>query len=1084
MVVTTGKQAAGDATKKTAPKGRKKTGSAGGRKKLTEFNKFMQTEVARLKQENPDMPHKDRCGTSAVPGSRGRKELIAGWVIELQSLAMSRTHDIDNDDPFFLLDPYESLTGSRCLKESVQEPQHPPSDSHDFPPSPSSSVPVLPLDWYYHPIPAHDDMADNAPSSPSKGKGERAHDIQVDAFQILGSPSSAGNLSPAHAWPDPSPSIVDPSPIQLAHYRDMAADLYDFENVGESSAYSVKGKGRERPPVLPPLELTSPSLDYVDAQWPSSTSSISMSPQTAGPSSYGSGFASIVESARDTSHDVTPPVSPEASTSVPIRRRSLSNISIRSTRSLSALPVNRVKVKLATSKGPGHIARKLLFKRRQNTTTPTSSSAATPASTDSDLHGSNNCFLPWARDLKSCTIPPQGTLVDIDVDLSGGIPPVSPLYRLGPISGSAVLRSKGRSYSSPFPLASSPFDIVPITPTELSRPVPVNEPNYLDDHLPRELRILVLAALVDLHEAEHRRTVSSGKWTAFRAGLSRNRHVGTEKGIRELLKLSRVSKAWRSLVYDGQLWARLPKLPLSVLSRLCGRAGGFVKRIEFAGLTDLDADALVDMTDGLCIEPLQTAVLSHSRVTTINLQGCTALDTRSLHYLLVRSPALQTLNVKGLPAVTNRTCAILSMHCRNLVSLDASKCDGLDGDGISCFASSALERGERLRLKVLRLASLNRVTDDMMRNLGRGAPDLEVLDLSCASPFHNSGVEAFVSLTEEEARDFDAVQLTAREAGRDPTDPNRYWRRVTHLRHVAFSSCILLTDHALSHLAHAVQKLEFLELAGIGADLQDDGLVRLLETTPYIRRLDLEDASDITDAVLAALTPRQDTNASSSQPSRAVPLSPPQPGHALEHLVISYAGDVTNDALQALVRNCTRLRTLEADNTRMNSATMRDFVRLARERKFDDASLVAIDCRGVGEHAVRDVAAHTRPRKGWRAWEARKLGYLDGRDEERLGVGQDECDESQVVLKTFYSWQTVDAVHAAREKKRKAARRAGSGSSSSASGMVMEADFATGRGRWWTSTPRRSGAGSPLLLEGGDGRDGCTIISLTVTTTV
>ena len=50
----------GDATRA------EKTGSAGGRKKLTEFNKFMQTEVARLKQENPDMPHKDRCGTSAI----------------------------------------------------------------------------------------------------------------------------------------------------------------------------------------------------------------------------------------------------------------------------------------------------------------------------------------------------------------------------------------------------------------------------------------------------------------------------------------------------------------------------------------------------------------------------------------------------------------------------------------------------------------------------------------------------------------------------------------------------------------------------------------------------------------------------------------------------------------------------------------------------------------------------------------------------------------------------------------------------------------------------------------------------------
>lgn len=32
----------------------------GGKKKLTEFNKFMQTEIARLKEEDPDTPHKER----------------------------------------------------------------------------------------------------------------------------------------------------------------------------------------------------------------------------------------------------------------------------------------------------------------------------------------------------------------------------------------------------------------------------------------------------------------------------------------------------------------------------------------------------------------------------------------------------------------------------------------------------------------------------------------------------------------------------------------------------------------------------------------------------------------------------------------------------------------------------------------------------------------------------------------------------------------------------------------------------------------------------------------------------------------
>ncbi|KAI0800665.1 hypothetical protein C8Q74DRAFT_1237988 [Fomes fomentarius] len=59
MVVTTKTQTGGDATKK-AKTTKRKTSSAGGRKKLTDFNKFMQTEVARLKQENPDLPHKER----------------------------------------------------------------------------------------------------------------------------------------------------------------------------------------------------------------------------------------------------------------------------------------------------------------------------------------------------------------------------------------------------------------------------------------------------------------------------------------------------------------------------------------------------------------------------------------------------------------------------------------------------------------------------------------------------------------------------------------------------------------------------------------------------------------------------------------------------------------------------------------------------------------------------------------------------------------------------------------------------------------------------------------------------------------
>ncbi|RPD82252.1 RNI-like protein [Lentinus tigrinus ALCF2SS1-7] len=995
---------------------------------------------------------------------------------------MSQTHDIDNDVPFFLeLDPYESLNGSHRLEGYVQEPQDLLSGLRSSSPTVMSPSPDPSLAGFYSDLAMSEGIVDGAsssfgtvesPSTPSKGKGvshpmdiqRKESDVQIDVLPVAGS-SSSTNFGLANAWAVQHSSF-DPFDIPFTSYDDSACAAGPLsENVGEPSGFSGKGKGRERPPTLPPLVFLPTGFGYGSpAEWSSSD----MSPQTAGPSSYGSGFTSI-ESAQS-NHDVTSPITSEASAPlehIPARRRSLSNLSIRSTRSLSALSITKVKVKLTSAKRSGNIARKLLFRKGRDSTPETPPTTPTRV-VDSEVElGRGSCFLPWAPPLKSCTSPPVGTLVDIDVDLSGGVSTLAPLY--GPPSGVAILRAKGRSYSSPFPLPLSPLDIVPIATADIFEPIPIDPTNYFDEYLPRELKLHIFAILVSLFEAEHLRILSTDRWTASLAGRSRNRWVGVQKGIRELLKLSRVSRSWQSLVYDGQLWGRLPRLPATILSRLCDTAGGFVQRLDFAGSTDIGPDALMEMTDGLCVDSTIPSGLTSTCLTTINLVGCIGLTTRSLHYLLVRSPMLRSLSVKGLSAVINSTCTILSTYCPNLVSLDMSRCHNLDGEGIRAMAATALDRGETLRLKVLRLNSLSQVTDDMMWCLGRAVPDLEMLDLSYAAPLHNTAIDAFISLSEEEAQNLDSVQLSARQAGRDPADSNRYWRRVTRLRHIALSSCFLLTDHACSHLAHAVPKLEFLELAGIGADLRDDGLVRLLETTPYIRRVDLEDASEISDAVLAALTPRMDESPASLR--RGAPPPPPQPGHTLEHLVISSAADLTNDALLALIRNCARLRILEADGTRMNSAVLKEFVQLSRQRKMVNAYIAAIDCRGIGEHTVKDLTPHTRPRLGWRAWEARDLKYLDGRDEEDLGVGQDECDEMRVVLKTFYSWQTVDAVRAMREKKRKATRRYGNGSGSSESD-----NFAAARTRWWSPNGRRSGAASPALPAGVDGREGCAIM--------
>ena len=477
---------------------------------------------------------------------------------------------------------------------------------------------------------------------------------------------------------------------------------------------------------------------------------------------------------------------------------------------------------------------------------------------------------------------------------------------------------------------------------------------------------------------------------------------------------------------------------------------------------------LIRMTDELRLKQITPdSSPGGTQLTTVNLQGCTALTTRALHHLLTHCPSLQTLCLKGLQVVKNTTFDLLSNCCPQLTSLDVSRCLNFDGEGIRAWASAAVSRGEHLPLKELRLSGTRRLNDEVMATLGKAAPLLEVLDLSYVRDLHNSALEAFVACDPDEP----GISLTSKEAGHSPGASIRYRRRLTRLRHLSLSFCILLTDIACANLAHTMPQLEFLELAGIGAELKDDGLVHLLNTTPLIRRLDLEDATDITDAVLTALTPAAKADSremSDGSPSR-------EPGHALEHLVISYAGNVTDDALLALMRSCSKLRVLEADNTRMSGTTMKEFVKLSRKRGMVDSKILVIDCRGVGEAAVKEFSNVTRPRLGFRSFDARKLGYVDGRDGEELKVGQDECDEKRVVLKSFYSWQTVDAVRAAREKRRKSHPRRVANESTGSASESEELVSTMSRTRWWSPSGRMGGTRVSNSAENHD-REACRIM--------
>lgn len=352
-----------------------------------------------------------------------------------------------------------------------------------------------------------------------------------------------------------SSSRYDPHP--LSFIQNTQSVVYgDVDGIVEISADRElnesaigKGKSRELPPTLPPLSFSPMQFTYDSTEWSS----------LAGPSSYGSVCSSMAEaqsslgspsptgrasdSAPTTPSFSAPPVSP----AIP-RRRTVSNASKRSLRSLSTPSLPKMKVKFAGSKNaPGTLARKLLFKKSP-------SSSPRPISVDisntiidhtispdlADLQyvGQGNCLIPWSRDMH--TRSPLASPV-VETNAVWGTVNSQFVQRSPRLVEPVMMRTKGRTYSSPLPLPSIAFDIIPHAPADIFAQPTQIVPSYFDDWLPQELKLHILASLMDLFEVEFEKRVADGKWTAQKAIASRNKWVGRERGVRELFKLSRVS---------------------------------------------------------------------------------------------------------------------------------------------------------------------------------------------------------------------------------------------------------------------------------------------------------------------------------------------------------------------------------------------------------------------------------------------------------------------------------------------------------------------------------------------------------------
>ncbi|TCD62147.1 hypothetical protein EIP91_007275, partial [Steccherinum ochraceum] len=558
---------------------------------------------------------------------------------------MDSDDQIDNDI-LFHIDPFVPLKSNALLEVSSrysQPPSTPSSCAYSDPAIMDSVGRVL----QPHDGPSSLTIAQHDQSfEQDKGKsislpppsepmailsGHTMLDTDLDIFSM--SFSSAGSSSHMVA-------PIYPSGLYAPHGGHLDADVVQLHvESSEGEALPVvdgKGKGREQPPTLPPLSFTPTDFLYGSADWPSE----------AGPSSYGSTFSSVAGAdPRTPDMNISLPSAPFSTPSSPesphVRTRALSRAHVLGDAALVEVTMSGL-----------------------------------------DVLSQSNCFVPWSRDMKPRT--PLSTPV-VETDVAWGS--IDPIYRSPRPTDAQPLRTKGRSYSSPLPLPSSPFDIVPTAPADIFAPLPDILPSYFEELLPHELKVHILASLVHLYHADHEKRLDTPKWTATRAGSTRNKWVGRDKGIRELFRLSRVSHSWQALVFDGQLWAKLdlrsfPKLPSSVIDRLGKSAGAFISALDFGGHTNLLPTTLHDLTNNISVRPAGELTLTptHTQLTKINLRGCTLLTTHSLHTLLIRSPFLQELNAKALTAVTNTTCEILASYCPRLLSLDVSRCPNVNAE--------------------------------------------------------------------------------------------------------------------------------------------------------------------------------------------------------------------------------------------------------------------------------------------------------------------------------------------------------------------------------------------------------------------
>lgn len=330
--------------------------------------------------------------------------------------------------------------------------------------------------------------------------------------------------------------------------------------------------------------------------------------------------------------------------------------------------------------------------------------------------------------------------------------------------------------------------------------------------------------------------------------------------VRDKGRAAQVCVTWRDASYNKSVW-RGTEAKLH-LRRYCPtlfhslvRRG--IRKVQVLSLRKSVREVIHGMPN---IESLNLSgcynindnALSHAffadipTLTKLDLSVCKQMTDNSLGKIVTHLKNLEYLELGGCSNITNAGLLLVAWGLKNLKSLNLRSCWYISDQGIAYIAGMHKESAEgNLMLEYLGLQDCQKLTDDSLKHISQGLPNLQRINLSFCISISDSGLKYLAkmnSLRELNLRACDNISDIGigylAEGG----------SRVSTLD---VSFCVKLSDQALMHLSQGLFNLRALSMSA--CQISDEGVCRLAKTLHELETLNIGQCHRVTDRGLMTI---------------------------------------------------------------------------------------------------------------------------------------------------------------------------------------------------------------------------------------